>query len=388
MNLLFISENYYPNVSGVPVVVKYLAEGLVSLGHKVDIATSDFKECPNEDVIGGVCVHRFNIYKDHLDRKRGDIDSYLNFVLNFNADVIVFECLQCATTDVVLPHLEKIKARKILHSHGISGVRLKPFEKKKDLVHTIANTYHWAYYKKYYSSFIPSRIKLFDSVVSLSEVDDTIAYCQQHGLESLILGNAVEDIFLEPTGKVEQPDIASLDKPYFVSVAYYNQIKGQINILEEFYKSGLQDHAMVFIGPSKNEYYNSLLEANSKWEQQYGKRDVLFLTAVDRHLIPNIIGNAKLYLVGSTIEQFSIAMVETMAKGVPFVSTNVGNARLLPGGVVVSDISTMHKAITDIIEDEIMYSNLSQKGVEYVKENCVRKRVIERFEAIVKGENV
>lgn len=385
MNILILSENYYHNVSGVPVVVKYLAEGLVALGHNVDIATSNFKECPKEEVIEGVCVHRFNIYKDHLDRNKGDINTYLDFVLNFKADAIVFECLQCATTDIILPHLEKLKARRILHSHGISGVRLKPFEKKKDLVHTIANTYHWAYYKRYYRSFMPSRIKLFDCVISLSEVDDTIAYCKQHGVETLILGNAVEDVFLEPTGKVEQPDIVALQKPYFVSVAYYNQIKGQINILEEYYKTGFHDHAMVFIGPSKNEYYNSLLDANSKWERQYGKRDVLFLTAVDRHLIPNIIGNAKLYLVGSTIEQFSIAMVETMAKGVPFVSTNVGNACLLPGGVVVSDISSMHKAITDIIKDENMYSNLSQKGVEYVKENCVRKQVIKKMESIIQS---
>ena len=31
--------------------------------------------------------------------------------------------------------------------------------------------------------------------------------------------------------------------------------------------------------------------------------------------------NATLYLVGSNFEEYSISLVETMAKGVPFIST-------------------------------------------------------------------
>ena len=58
MKILFLSENYFPNVSGVPVVVRYLAEGLANLGHQVSIATSNFKNCPEKEVIGGVTVYR------------------------------------------------------------------------------------------------------------------------------------------------------------------------------------------------------------------------------------------------------------------------------------------------------------------------------------------
>lgn len=38
MKILFISENYYPNLSGVPIVVQYLAEQLVK-DHDVAVLT-------------------------------------------------------------------------------------------------------------------------------------------------------------------------------------------------------------------------------------------------------------------------------------------------------------------------------------------------------------
>lgn len=39
MKILFVSESYYPYQSGVPMVVKYLAEGL-AVDNEVTVATS------------------------------------------------------------------------------------------------------------------------------------------------------------------------------------------------------------------------------------------------------------------------------------------------------------------------------------------------------------
>ena len=383
MKILFLSENYFPNVSGVPVVVRYLAEGLANLGHQVSIATSNFKNCPEKEVIGGVTVYRFNLIKDHINRYRGDIDKYIEFVLFFKCDILILECVMCVTTDLITPYLGKIEAKTILHSHGISGLRLKPFEKKKDILHTIANTYHWAYYSYYFKYVFPKYVKRLDRIICLSKVDDTISYCKQYGKDVEILGNAVEDVFLLPTKDTVQEDLVKLGASYFLSVAYYNQIKNQINILKEFYKSGIKEYAMVFIGPSENEYYYRLLEVNKELINQYGERKILFLTHVDRSFIPDIIGNAKLYIVGSTIEQFSISVIEAMSKGIPFISTNVGNAKILPGGVTIDSIDHMHTVMKNLIDDNERYSKLSKNGIEYVKKFCVRERVISKLEAII-----
>lgn len=385
MKILFLSENYFPNVSGVPVVVRYLAEGLLGLGHTVTIATSCYNNTPREEVIGGVKVYRFELYKNHLDCYSGEIKEYIKFVLGFHCDVVIMECLQCSVTDTLLPHLTKIKAKKILHVHGISGLRLKPFEKKSDLLHTVANTWHWIHSQWFFRRYLPRYIRQFDEILCLSEVDDTIPYCKKFNIKADILPNAVEDGFILPSMPVEQPDIKALTKPYFLSVAYYNQIKNQVHILEEFYKSELNDYAMVFIGPEKNDYYEKVLSANMEYENKYGSREVLFLTNIERRFIPDIIGNAKLYLVGSTIEQFSIAMIETMAKGVPFVSTNVGNARMLPGGLIVDNIGIMHEKIQFLIQNEKLYNQLAQEGRQYVSECCIRSRVVKQLNEIIEN---
>lgn len=384
MKILFLSENYFPKVSGVPVVVRYLAEGLAKLGHHIALVTSQFKDCPSSENIGGVDVHRFRLSKSRINLYSGEIDNYVNFVINYKCDVIVLECVMCATTDLILPHLCKIKAKTVLHSHGISGLHLHPFERKEDLIHTIANTYHWTFYSCYLKFIFPKYIKQLDAILCLSEVDNTIPYCKKFGKDVQILGNAVEDVFLLPTREVKQENISQLRMPYFLSVAYYNQIKNQINILKEFYKSGIKDYAMVFIGPFENEYYYKLLKVNESLSKEFGERKILFLTRVDRELIPDIIGNAKLYIVGSTIEQFSIAIIEAMAKRVPFISTNVGNARLLPGGITINNIQEMHIQIDELIKNVNLYKNYSDAGKKFAHENCRIESVVNKLETILK----
>lgn len=384
MKILFLSENYFPNVSGVPVVVKYLAEGLHGLGHNVTIATSCYGNTPREEIIGGVKIYRFDLHKNHFDLYSGEIENYKQFVLGFQCDVIIMECLQCVVTDTLLPYLDEIKAKKILHVHGISGLRLRPLEKKSDLLHSAANTWHWLHSQWFFHRYLPRYLSQFDKILCLSEVDDTIPYCKKFNIKAGILPNAVEDSFIQPSNPVEQPDIRALNKPYFLSVAYYSQIKNQIGILEEFYKTGIKDCAMVFIGPEKNEYYEKVLSANREFEVKYGPRQVLFLTNVERRFIPDIIGNAKLYLVGSTIEQFSIAMIETMAKGIPFVSTNVGNAKMLPGGIIVDNICVMYDKIQLLMQDDRLYKHLGFKGHEYVSEFCIRSKVVKQLEVLMK----
>ena len=47
--------------------------------------------------------------------------------------------------------------------------------------------------------------------------------------------------------------------------------------------------------------------------------------------------NAKLFVTGSTREAFPVVIVESMASGIPFICTDVGCVRFLPGGVVAKN---------------------------------------------------
>ena len=126
-SILFLTENYYPRVSGVPVVVQYLAEGLIERGYNVSVCTKWYEGLPNKENINGVYVYRFRLYKTLTKRYVGEIDAYRKFVLSLDADVVIFECSECVTTDVLLRNLTQLRGKKIFHSHGFAGMRLLPF---------------------------------------------------------------------------------------------------------------------------------------------------------------------------------------------------------------------------------------------------------------------
>lgn len=129
--VLFVSENYFPNVSGVPVVVQYLAEGLVDNGYEVSIVTTLHENLEAYEILNNVHIYRFNLFQNSLKKYCGDIDTYLQFIKNFTCDVLVVECAHCITTDLLLPCLKQITCKKyftvmVLLVYLISLLRLSP----------------------------------------------------------------------------------------------------------------------------------------------------------------------------------------------------------------------------------------------------------------------
>lgn len=387
MKILFLAESYLPKTSGVPMVVKYLAEGLVDRGYDVSLCTRFVDGTPREEIINGVKIYRFNLIKTLLKAYKGEIEEYRDFVLSSNADVIIFECSECVTTDVLLRHLDKIKGKKIFHSHGFSGMTLHPFKWNVNLKYSLGNTYNWLRFKWYYNITFKNAAKKFDSTMCLSEIDSSREWLKKNAKEVVVLQNAVDDMFCDATKENVQKDLRSLDKPYFISVATYSKQKNQIGIVREFYKADT-DYALVFVGPQETEYYRMLKAEIENLRQQYGERTILTLMKVPRSYIPDIIGNAKLYLVGSTFEEYSISLIEAMAKGVPFISTNVGNARILPGGITVNSIDEMHDRICSLLNDDTLYRDLSNKGKNFVAKNCRRERTISQLIDIISEKQV
>lgn len=385
MKLLFLVESYYPKTSGVPVVVRYLAEGLVQKGHDVAVATTSVEGRAKIETFNGVRIFRFALRKTLLKSYAGEIDNYRKFVVSFQADANVFECSECVTTDVLLPVMEKLKGKKIFHSHGFSGMTLKPFKWNVNLKYTLGNTYNWLRFKWYYGFYFKKYVKLFDATVCLSAIDSSKKWLEKNAKSVTVLQNAVEEIFLNPTEMLTIKPFVDIHKPYLVSVATYSKQKNQIGILHEFFKVK-SDCALVFVGPQKTEYYDFLQTELQKMHDMHkdSNKEVYILLGVPRQEIPNVIDNASLYLVGSTFEEYSISLIEAMTKGVPFISTNVGNARILPGGVTINKMSEMHGQIDRLLGDQSEYRRLSESGVEFVNENCIRSKAVDKLEKIIR----
>ena len=389
MKILFLPENYFPNVSGVPVVVKYLAEGLLSKGHDVAVATTSFKNEPLEDNINGVKVFRFKMYKDWKHAYVGDVDKYIKFVKTYNADVNILECSQCITTDVLLPYLSSLKGKKIFHSHGFSGMELKPFALKGDIKHTIGNTVNWLQSKYSFAFTFKKSMNYFDATLCLSEVDSSREYLKKYCASSHILDNAADNMFFSPE-QISPGCISKYAKlkneRYMMCCANYTVVKNQKDMIIQYFKSeASKNSSLVCIGSQPTDYYRECVALVETLKKEYGDRDVHLLHGVNRADIPSIMHDASLYLVSSRYEQYSISIIEAMSQGVPFISMNTGNARILPGGVTINEIDEMRYQIDDLTKDTAKHRAYSDAGKKFAYENCRIAAVVDKLEAIIKN---
>lgn len=387
MKILFLPQNYFPSVSGVPVVVRYLAEGLLKRGHDVAVATARFKDTPLRDNVNGVKVYRFDMWKDWKHCYRGDTSGFVKFVIDYRADVNILECSECITTDLLLPHLHELSGKNIFHSHGFSGLEGKPFALKGSLFHTIGNSVNWLCSQYYFRYTLKKTMPSFASTMCLSEVDSSRDYLKKYSRKSYILDNAADDAFFDMANcerETLSKYVALENHRFMVSCANYTFIKNQQELIRQYYASEESKHcSLVCIGSLPTEFYHKCQELVATLESQHGHRDVHLLHGIDRADIPAIINKAWLYLVSSRYEQYSISIIEAMSQGVPFVSTNVGNARVLPGGITIDTGADMHKAIDLLASDEDLYNRYSKAGKEFAYTNCRIDAVVNKLEGII-----
>jgi glycosyltransferase involved in cell wall biosynthesis len=392
MNILFVTSSYYPLLSGVPVVVKYLAEGLAAKEHCVSVVTCAHGNPQKAEEVNGVYVYRHDIYQNLLKLPAGRTREYIDFVCNFRADVVIIECTECITCNLLLPHLKRIRGKVILHAHGFSGlcnIKSTPmFAKRDGFLHTIGHPYNWIRSWYYFKCILPKYINDFDASMVLSEADSAKEYLERFlGSKNYVLENAADDMFFVDYSKESNPlhEIIDLKSSrYCLSCANYTVVKNQKDMIREFYKADVKDLALVCIGSSDNPYYKECLQLCNEMEKKYGYREVHLLHHIDRKYIPLIEGHALLYLVSSIWEEYSISIIEAMAQSVPFISTNVGNAKFLPGGVTIEDIHNTHDTIARLVDDKSLYSQLSRKGKEYAYTHCRKAIAVNTLERIIK----
>lgn len=387
MKILFVLENYVPIVSGVPVVAKYLAEGLAKRGCNVSIVTQRPEGTKAEELIDGVMVNRYDIHRNKLYVYSGEVNEYVDFVINNGADILVLECSECFTTDLLLPYLKDFKGKVLFHSHGMSGFTAKFFAFRDSLKHTLGTTYNWINAKLYFNVWFKKAFKYIDAFMCLSEVDSGIDYVRKFAKKVYILDNACNAMFFRddiPSGAIHK--YCELENEhYLISCANYSVVKNQKEMIRQFYQSdSSRSYSLACIGSQDNSYYRECLKLVEKLEVKYGHRDVYLLHGVERNDIPSILRDASIYLTTSDFEQYSISIIEAMSQGVPFISTNVGNAKLLPGGKTLSHVRELHTQIDELLANEEEYRNYSEKGRDFAYKKCRVESVVEKLDSIIK----
>lgn len=376
MKIIFTVATYYPQKDGVSHVTQYLAEGLAKKGHSVVVFTRVYGTEPVSETHNKVEIIRFNI-RVNATIYFGDKKKYIHSIINEtqNTDVLINVCTQTPTTDWLLDDLEKINCYKILYMHGKS-TEWSDFS-LLNIKKNVSNLLNYCRWNIYYPLII-SKLKKYDKIIQLHEMDSAYIYLNKKGFSNqVVIGNAVDNDFFLNNKKNDIPN-------YIINVNNYCSRKNQMACLECFYKAETNNFELILIGSEKNSYYEGLVHMIPKLSRKYGKKRVRLLYEIKRKNIPKYVANASIYLMTSKWEAFPISLMEGMACGVPFITTNVGIVETFEGGFCDYDYNEITKHLTDLCSDSYKREKLSKQAKNYALNHFTQNEKIDYLESQIK----
>ncbi|CUU12453.1 glycosyltransferase family 4 protein [Limosilactobacillus reuteri] len=380
MKIVFTVNTYYPLKDGVQFVTEYHAERLAKRGHTVTVVTPKYHGQKEVEDHNGVHIIRVNIRTKHAIFI-GDKRAYKDLILKLthNADALVNVCTQTATTEVLYSILKHVNCKKILYMHGMFDFEWHTYDFKSAVSfgHKLWNTVRWKY------DYIVNRkyMKAYDDIIQLHQYDTAnVFFKKKYHIKSYIIENAADDRFFLENNTSDNK------VPYLLCVSNYDTRKNQEFILRAFYKSHISGTDLILIGSSDNNYKKFLEKLKSQLDLQYGEHNVYIKTGVSRERTIQYIKNAKIFLMGSKWEAFPISIVESISSGVPYISTNVGIVRYLPGGIIVDSVEQMSYWIQLFCNDEKLRVSVGKVGKVYAENRLTIEEKVNLLEKIITSD--
>ncbi|MDQ7818384.1 MAG: glycosyltransferase family 4 protein [Melioribacteraceae bacterium] len=359
MNILITAESYLPIICGVQEVIQNISEGLLSRGHHVTIATSYNAE-RNSSEFNGVKVEQFQISGKWIKGFIGEIKKYQDYLLDSDYDIILNYAATCWSSDLVFPLLSKIKSLKIFIPCGYSTL------------------YNWKW-KPYYW-ILPSVLRKYDHIIYHCGNYRDKPFGDKYKINHCTVipnGISAKAFTLDRTGFKTTYGIEQ--KQMFLCVSNYGEGKNQEFVINAFQKAGIKNSILVLIGSQFNKY-SDYLKNTLIGEGEYNP--IVLLEKIPREKIISALFDAELFLFGSQIEYFPLVILEAMAAGTPFISTDVGCVKNLPGGLIVNSVEEMAAKINLLISNNKLGEQLSKDGIEAVKKKYEWSIIIDQYEQL------
>ncbi len=356
MKIFHCVESYFPAVGGMQEVVKQLSERLVKLGHDVTVLTR-FHPDRTFTELHGVKIKTFNIVGNPRKVENENDQEYVDFLLNNSSDIISFFAAQQWATNLALPILNQIKAKKVSIPTGYSGL-------------------YWPEFKDYFED-MKTWIHGYDMNVYLSNDYRDINYARENNVKhiTLIPNGAAADEFL-PETKIDIRKELGIPKDDFLIllVGSYTGWKGHKEAIELFLRSKIKQGTLLMIG-NNYQYFKRQYIKHPKlaWlsfiNKLFGRKKIIF-NYFSREFTVAAYKEADLFLFPSNVECSPIVLFECAASKLPFLSTDVGNsieiAQWTKGGEIMATTKDeggfSHVVVSDGVEKlNALYDNKTKR---------------------------
>lgn len=363
MKILVTSFTFPPQANGVSEVARTQSAGWAALGHEVTVATGfDSARSPAHSP-PGVSVKQFSVSGSACIRGgcQGDTAAYGQFIGSYDGDIILCNGWEIWATDVAIPFFPKSKARKVMVSHGFGAHLWHPYRR------FAWGLGQWLLAQPYVLR-LPKMMKAFDRLIFLSPRRDAGRFFDHSVARRFfsdrisILPNGVHLSALENARADFRRQWNLNTKHLLLNVAYYSPLKNQLATLRDFVRANRPDATLVFIGSAFNDYSARMESFYQSSRAQFPRAQVLFLEKIPRETINAAYRAADVFILSSKQETQPLAILDAMACGVPFISTNVGCVRDFPGGWVVSSGRRTTQAIHDLLDKPGLRLQLGEQG--------------------------
>lgn len=373
MRILISLTYYHPNISGLTIYARNLAEELVKRGHDVTILTAQYKKnLSRREVIHGVNVVRLPVT---LQVGKGALMFSLPFkALRHVAHADVVNCHLPQFESSLIVFLAKLLGKKVILTHhadlsGWSGFLNRISETAVFLSQMCAAsladvivvyTRDYARHSRFLKMFEKKLVFVYPPIKTYPV--DTIfqkKLKRKIGNANIVIGFSGRiakqkglHVLFEATGLLEQ----QLTSFKVVFAGPYKEVIGE-NFMSNLKKNiAKYKHRIVFLGPIPYEKMSSF----------YSLLDVLVLPSDDR------------------LESFGFAQVEAMLCGVPVVVSNLPGARIPVRLTGMGELAKAkdHRDLAEKIGKVLKNKSEYLKKRDFIEEKFLLQKTIAMYERL------
>lgn len=330
---------------------------LVANGFSVVVATSGERRGQRLDLDSGALVEEFDVKgADSLANPiRGDVASYLSFLVESDFDIVLMNAWQTWSTDLCLDNLKQISGRKVLYSNCLSTNVFFPHQPLRSLVrYLLWRPYWWK---------LPEKLRQLDGfIVTATEGCDSrfddLRVARRLGLPFAVVPNALSQ---ESLPALQQQAVEYHSRTQLIAVGSYTWQKGHDFALRAYALSKAKNRIPLKIFGQSFAAFTDQLRRLADSLGIIGEY-VSFYEGVSGAALIEEYTRSFALLSGSHTECQPLVLLDGMATGTPFVARASGCIPILPGGYGVKTEAEAAKAIDRLTMDSIEWARLSGAG--------------------------